>query len=99
MLLLPICRSRVSLTIDQWHAWTILATFTNPLEVAVQEVVAANLQAFLDDLGSILIHAVVGREPDNMVDSSATVGRGAVLADVLDAPIAKLTMRDHIDTS
>jgi hypothetical protein len=92
-------RSDISLTIDQWHAGTILATFANPLKVAVQEVVAANLQTFLDDLGSILVHAVISREPDNMVDSSATVGRGSVLADMLDAPIAKLTMRDHIDTS
>lgn len=32
-----------------------------------------------------------------MVDSAATVGRSTVLANMLNAPIAKLTVGDNID--
>jgi hypothetical protein len=44
-----------------------------------------------------LIGAVLGGIPNDMINSPATVWRCAVFADVLDAPVSKLTMRDNID--
>ena len=32
-----------------------------------------------------------------MVDGTVAISRGSVLADVLDAPVAELTMRDYVD--
>ena len=90
-------RLGLGLTINQWHAGTIGAALTDPLQVAVQELATANLEALLDDLGSILINAVVGGEAKNVVDGSGTISRGAVLANVLDAPIAKLAMGNDVD--
>lgn len=34
-----------------------------------------------------------------MVDGTAAIGRGTLLADVLDAPVTELTVSDDIDTS
>jgi uncharacterized protein YunC (DUF1805 family) len=88
----------VPLTIDQRHAGTVLATFADPLEIAVEKVIATNFQALLDDLGCILVNAVVCGKSKDVVDSAATVGGSSMFADVLDAPIAELAMRDHINT-
>ncbi len=44
-----------------------------------------------------MIHAVLGSVTQDMVDRPATVCRGAVFADVLDAPVAELAMGDNVD--
>ena len=87
------------LTVNQGHAWTILTTFADPLKVAIKELVATDLKTLLDDFGSILVHAVLGRKAKNMINSSATVCRRSVLADVLDTPVAELAVGDDIDAS
>lgn len=87
------------LTINQGHTWAIRATLADAFQVALKEIVATNLEALLDDLGSILVHAVLGGEAKNMVDGAVTIGGSSVLADVLDAPVAKLSVRDDINTS
>lgn len=90
-------RSRATLTVNQRHAWTVRASFANTVEVTVKKLVATNLQALLDNLGSELVHAVLCRETEHVVDGTSTVRRVAVLADVLDAPIAELAVSDDID--
>jgi hypothetical protein len=85
-------------TIDQRHARAISTTLTHPLQIAVQELVATNLEAFLNHLGGILVNAVVRGETKDMIDGSGAVGWGAMLADMLDAPVAELAMGDDIDT-
>jgi uncharacterized protein YunC (DUF1805 family) len=44
-----------------------------------------------------LVHAVFGTETKNVVDGAATISGSAVFADVLNAPIAELTVGDDID--
>jgi hypothetical protein len=76
-----------------------LATFTDTLQVPIDELVTANLQALLNHFGSVLIHAVLGGETKNVVDSTASVSGSSMFADVLNAPVSKLAMGDNIDTS
>ena len=87
------------LTIDQGHAGTIRAAFADALQVPVQEVGVTNLQTLLNHLRSILIHAVLGSESKDVVDGTAAISGSAMLADVLDAPVAKLAVSNNIDTS
>lgn len=46
-----------------------------------------------------MVHAVFGREAEDVVNGAAPIGRGTMLADMLDAPIAELAMSNDIDTS
>lgn len=86
----------VASDVDEWHTWTIGAAFANAIEVTIEEGVAANLEAFLDDLRSVLINAVLSCEVEDMVDGAAAVGRSSMLTDVLNAPVSELTMSDDI---
>jgi len=64
----------------------------------IQELGASHLETLLDDLGSKLIGTVLSGEAENMLNSTTLVSRATVLADVLNAPITELTMRDNVDT-
>lgn len=85
--------------VDQWDARTIETTFTDTIKIAAEEIGTANLETFLDDLGSKLVHAVLRCIADDMVNGSAAIGWGTMLADVLDAPVAELAMGDDVDAS
>lgn len=74
-----------------------MASLAYALEVSFQEFGAANLKAFLDDLGCKLIHAVFGSIAEHMVDGTATILGSSVLTNMLDAPVAKLTMSHDVD--
>jgi len=84
-------------TIDQWDAWTISTPFTNTIKITLEEFRAADLQTLLNHFRRKLVHAVFRGVAKDMVDSAATVGRSTVLANMLNAPIAKLTVGDNID--
>lgn len=64
----------------------------------VQEFSASHLKTLLHDLGSKLIGTVLSGEAENMLDSTTFVSGATVLADVLNAPVAELTMRDNVNT-
>jgi hypothetical protein len=66
-------------------------------KVTLQEFGTANLETLLHNLGCILIDAVAVGVGENVVDYTALVGWGTMLAQMLDTPIAKLTMGDKID--
>ena len=72
-------------------------SFTDPIKVAIKKVWSADFQTLLDDLGRELIHAVLGREAQDMVGGAGAVRDRPVFTDVLDTPIAKLAMGYHID--
>ena len=88
---------RSRLTVNERHARTIGTTFADSVKVAIHELRAANLQALLDDLRCKLIDTVFGSEAKDMFGGTTLVSRKAVLADVLDAPVAELAMSDQID--
>jgi hypothetical protein len=49
--------------------------------------------------GGILIHTVLRCKAEDVVDGTAAISRGTMLADVLNAPVAELAMGNHIDAS
>lgn len=69
----------------------------NDTEVTIHEFNTADLEAFLHNFGSKLINAVIVGIVENVVDDTALVGWGTMLAQVLDTPIAELTMSDEVD--
>lgn len=83
--------------IDQWNTGSVDPAFTNSIQVTAQKIPPSDLEAFLNYLGGVLIHTVLGSESNDMVDSSAAVCWGAMLADVLNAPIAKLAVGDDVN--
>lgn len=87
----------VASNVDEWHTWTIGAAFADAIQVAIEERLATNLETFLNDLGCILVDAILGREADDVIDSAAAVGWSTMLTDVLDAPVSELTVSDNID--
>jgi Trk K+ transport system NAD-binding subunit len=88
----------IASNIDQGHARAVGSAFTNALEVAIKEAILANLEALLNDLGSILIHAVLSRKAQDMINGTSRILGRAMLTNVLNAPVAELAMRDDIDT-
>lgn len=87
----------ISGNVDERHAWAIWTSLADAVKVAIEEVAATDLQALLDDLRRELVHAVLGREVDDMVDGAGTIRDGTMLADVLDAPVTELTVGDDVD--
>jgi hypothetical protein len=85
------------LTVNQRHARSVRTSLTDTIKVAVQKFVTANLEALLDNFGSILVHAVFGTETKNVVDGAAAIRGGAVFANVLNAPVAELTVSNNVD--
>jgi signal recognition particle GTPase len=85
--------------INQRNARTIVTTLTNSIKVASKEINTTNLEALLNNLGSKLIHAVLGSIADDMVNGSATISWSTMFADVLNAPIAELAVSNNVNTS
>ena len=85
------------LTVNQGHARAIRASLADTVKVAIKELGSTNLQALLHNLGSKLVHAVFGGETDNVVNCPSAIRRVTMLADVLDAPVAKLTVSDDVN--
>lgn len=89
----------VASNVDERNAWAIWATFADTVKVAAEKLNTTNLETLLDDLGSELIHAVLRSVSDDMVDGAAAIGWSAMLADVLDAPVSKLSVGDDVDAA
>lgn len=83
--------------IDERNTRTIHTPFANAVKVSAKKLRATNLQALLDDLGRKLIHAILGSKMNDMVNGPASVARGAMLADVLDAPVSELAVSYNVD--
>lgn len=87
----------VTSNVDERHTWALRTSLADAIQVLLKEIVTANLEALLNDLGRILIHAILGGKAEDVVDGTSPVHWYAVLTDVLDAPIAELAMRDNIN--
>lgn len=83
--------------VDEGDAGPVNAALTDTVEIAAEKLDSSDLEALLHYLGCKLVHAVLCGISDDMVDSAAAIGRGAVLADVLNAPVAKLAMGNDVD--
>ncbi len=66
-------------------------------KVAFHEFGTTDLQTFLDNFGSKLVDAVVVGICKNVVDHTAFVRWGTMLTQMLDTPVAKLTVSDEVN--
>lgn len=83
--------------VDQRNARAVEATLADSVEVTAKELGAPDLKAFLNDLGSELIHGVLRSVPDDMINGTAAVRRGTMFANMLDAPVSKLAVCHDVD--
>lgn len=83
--------------VNEGDSGAVKSTLTNAIKIATEEINATDLETFLDNFGSELIHAIVRSVANNMVDGSAAISWRAVLTNVLDAPIAKLPLGNDIN--
>lgn len=83
--------------VDQRNARAVEATLADSVEVTAKELGAPDLEAFLNDLGSELIHGVLRSVPDDMINGTAAVRRGTMFANMLDAPVSKLAVCHDVD--
>lgn len=88
---------QTSLTINQGHSRPVSTARADSREVAIQELCASYLQAFLHNFGGKLIHAVIDGVMDDMLDCATLVMGSAVLTNMLDAPVAELTVSEYIN--
>lgn len=66
-------------------------------KVTIHELDPTDLETLLYNFGSKLIDAVAVGVGENVVNDTAFVGWGTMLAQMLDAPVAELTMGDEVD--
>lgn len=83
--------------VDERNARPVSTALTNAIEVAGEELGAANLETLLDNFGSELVGAVLGSISNDMVDRTAAVTGRTVLTDVLNAPVSKLAVSNNVD--
>lgn len=83
--------------VDQGNARTVETTLADSVKVAAKKLGASDLEAFLNDLGSELIHGILRSVSNDMVNGTAAVRRSTMFANVLDAPVPKLAVRDDVD--
>lgn len=86
-----------NLTVDQWHAWAIRTSFADLVEITIEEIRSTNFETLLNDLRSELIGAIFSGVLQDVLNGATFVSRGTMLAYMLNAPVAKLTMRDNVD--
>lgn len=89
----------ITRNVDQRNAGAVETTLADTVEVATKKINTANLETFLDDLGSELVHAILGSIADDMVNCPAAISWSTVLANVLDTPVAELTVSNDVDAS
>lgn len=83
--------------IDEGNSRTVEPTLTNAIQITTQKLYTTYFEALFDNLGSELIHAVFRSISNDMINSTAAVSWSAMLADMLDTPVAKLTVSHNID--
>jgi hypothetical protein len=86
-------------TVNERNTGAVGTTFADTVEVTLEKFRPTNLKALLNHLGSKLVHTILCRVADDMVNGAAAVGGQPMLANMLNAPVAKLAMRDEVDAS
>lgn len=87
----------VTSDIDERDPRTIDPALTDSVQIAAEELGATNLETLLHHLGCKLVHAILGGIADDMINGSASVSGGPMLADMLDTPVSELSVGDNID--
>lgn len=85
--------------INEWNTWTVVAAFANTIKISTKKFHSANLEAFFNNFGGKLVHAILRCIANDVVNGAAAVNWYSMLANVLDAPISKLAVSNDVDTS
>jgi hypothetical protein len=83
--------------VDERDARTINTALADTIKISAQELWPSYLQTLLHDFGGKLIGAVLCGVANDMVNGAASISRGPMFADVLDAPVAKLPMSHDVN--
>jgi len=89
----------IASNVDERHTRTVGTTFADLFEVAIEELGARNFETLLDNLGSELVGAVLCGIAKDVFNGTSLVRSGTMLADMLNAPVAELAVRNDIDTA
>jgi len=87
----------VASNVDQRNPRTVMATFTDSVKVPTEEINPTDFQTLFNNFGGKLIHAVFGSISNNMINCPTAIGWCAMLTNVLNAPIAKLSVSDNVN--
>lgn len=87
----------ITSNVNQRNSWSVRVRCGNYVEVSVKELNATNLETFLNNLGSILINAIAVGVDKNVVNDTSFVRRSTMFTQVLDAPVAELTVSNEVD--
>jgi hypothetical protein len=83
--------------VDERDARSIDAALRDSVQIATDEFISSNLQTLLNYLGSKLIRTVLSSVSNDVINGPAAVCRSSVLTNVLDAPVAELTVGDNVN--
>jgi len=84
--------------VNQWETGPIFTPLANASQIALNEFDSTNLETLLNHLGGKLIAAVLRGILNDMVDGAITIAWSSILAYVLNAPVAKLSVGNNVDT-
>src|SRR5690242_13352375 len=87
----------VASNVNERNPRTVWSGGSDNTKIAIQEIHSTDLEAFFHDFGCKLVNAVVVRVGENVIDDTTLIGRGSMLAKVLNAPVAELTVSDEVD--
>lgn len=87
----------VARNVNERDAWTIRVSSGDNPKITIQKFRTSNLEAFFNNFGSKLVNAVVVGVGQDVVNDTALVWRGAVLAQMLNAPVAELSMGNEVN--
>lgn len=87
----------ITSNVYEGHARPIGSSLADTLQVAIEKLATSDFEALLNNLGRVLVHAVFGGEAEDVVNSTTTISRSTMLANVLDTPVTELTMCDYIN--
>ena len=83
--------------INEWDTWTVGATLADPVKILVKELISSDLETLFNNLGRVLVGAVLGGETKDVIDGATAICWGTVLANVLNTPVAELSMSNDIN--
>lgn len=87
----------ISSDVDKWDARTIRPSGGDDQKILVQEIQTTDLEALLHNFGSKLIDAIVVGVGQDVINDATLVGWRAMLAEMLNTPVAELAMSDKVD--
>lgn len=85
--------------VNDGQAGPVIVSLGNLVQISLTKLAASNLEALFHNLRGKLVEAILHGIANNVVDSPSAIGWCTMLANVLNAPVAKLAMGDQVNIS